>query len=112
MFIRATLAVAVIAMLLPHEPNLGLGRPATLTAIDSNSAVEACLTLGGSETSCSAVASAAAQGDLQAFVFDKLRAVKAELAANNRTPALAENLVGGERGDADQGLALPPSSSR
>lgn len=108
MFVRATFAVAVIAVLLPHA--FDPGRPASLTAPDAGSALQACVTLGGSETACRATLPAVPEGELQGFVFDRLRAIKAELAANGRASVLAENSVGDERGDAAS--AVPPTSSR
>ncbi len=85
MFARATLALAVIAVLLPHEPDLGLGRPGVVP--DPNGVVQACCALGGSESDCQAAADPQT-GDLQSLVFDKLRAVKADLEAN-RGPAVS-----------------------
>ncbi len=75
MFVRATFAVAVIAVLLPHA--FDPGRPASLTAPDAGSALQACVTLGGSETACRATLPAVPEGELQGFVFDRLRAIKA-----------------------------------
>jgi hypothetical protein len=106
MFVRATLAFAVIAMLLPHA--FDPGRPASLAPPDAGSALQACVTLGGSEAACRAALPTAPQGDLQGFVFDRLRAVKADMAA--RPSVLAQNSVGDERGDAAP--AVPPASSR
>ncbi|MEI9991959.1 MAG: hypothetical protein WDM86_18210 [Rhizomicrobium sp.] len=109
MFARAALALAVIAVLLPHAPDLGLGRASVMPALDPNGLVQACRKMGGSETDCQA---ATGSGDLQALVFDKLRAVKADLQASRASSIVARNSVGDERGDAaGLGPAIPPPSS-
>ncbi|MEJ0027140.1 MAG: hypothetical protein WDN01_14015 [Rhizomicrobium sp.] len=109
MFARATLALAVIAVLLPHEPDLGFGHPGAVPGLDQSGAVQACRALGGSESDCRSTMAQAAvgsgAGDLQSLVFDKLRTVKADLESSRRSSVLASKSMG-------DGPAVPPSSSR
>jgi hypothetical protein len=97
--VRAILALAVIAVLVPHEPDLGLGKPDAVP-VGSAAAAEACHTLGGSDAACAALAVDAAPGarfsGLQAMVFARLRAARADI-ENSRE---ANRLVGDERGRA------------
>ncbi|MEJ0042171.1 MAG: hypothetical protein WDM81_08100, partial [Rhizomicrobium sp.] len=82
MFVRATLALAVIAVLLPHEPTSRISASAVPASCRIRTAsYRACRALGGSESDCQAAADPQT-GDLQSLVFDKLRAVKADLEAN------------------------------
>jgi len=107
--VRSVLALAVIALLVPHAPNLGLGAPQSLPPIEAAPAAQACRTLGGSDASCAAIAADAAPqvriADLQLLVLARLRAVRADIENSGE----AQPTMGGERGRAGSSSASPQS---
>jgi len=95
MILRALFWVAVVAIFMPHEPDLGLGRPdavATLPPAAAN-AVESFL--GAPQKACQnhAQGCAAALGvidDLQSVAIGSLVQVKAEIERSERQSARRE----------------------
>lgn len=108
---RAALAILAVAVIMPHEPDLGFGRPgATL----NSAAQQACRAVGQGAASCAAPLQNFA-GDvpdrmepLKAAIFAKLAEARRDLArADENSPKI---LVGDERGAAVAVSASPPSS--
>ncbi|HWD50369.1 MAG TPA: hypothetical protein VG309_10600 [Rhizomicrobium sp.] len=85
MILRAMFFMAVVAILMPHEPNLGLGRPsANVSAASMLSVVSS--VVAPSRESCAdraveCAAASAASGRLQAAAVQSLGQIKAELDA-------------------------------
>lgn len=82
MLFRALFWIAVAALLLPHEPDLGLGRPETLTRF-----VQPLLALiGAPGTACNTACppEAALPGSLHGFALHSLAEVKADIEADER----------------------------
>ncbi len=84
MIFRAIFWIAVVAILMPHEPDLGLGRPGTLSSLPGTiiSQITALVEPGSTdckdrEMACIAASGAASQ--LQNATFRSLAEVKAEI---------------------------------
>ncbi|MEI9993357.1 MAG: hypothetical protein WDM91_02085 [Rhizomicrobium sp.] len=99
---RAALALAIIAVLVPHEPDLGFGRPGLPQAANADAVEDACRALTVAQGACTAAVAAAAGhrlgslDDIQALVLRKIDDVKADIRSNGG--AHMQGLVGGERG--------------
>ncbi len=91
MILRALFWVAVVAVLMPHEPDLGLGRPAAV-ALPPALANAVDQVLGAPQRACQnhAQGCATALGAvdaLQDFAISSLEQVKAEIEASERQSA-------------------------
>ena len=85
MILRAMFFVAVVAILMPHEPNLGLGRPGgNISAASMFSTVASVLVPSPEnckDRAMECAAATAASGQLQTAAFQSLGQIKAELDA-------------------------------
>ncbi|MEI9884968.1 MAG: hypothetical protein WDN08_00475 [Rhizomicrobium sp.] len=110
------LALGAAILLMPHEPDLGFGRPAA-QAVNVEIAVQTCRSLGIADEQCRAAAAQAVTSrsgefsDLRTLVLDKLRSVKADIESDRERTAAAEIVVGEGRGAAVSGAARPPEPS-
>jgi hypothetical protein len=85
--IRALFFMAAVAVLMPHEPNLGLGRPGVTGAGTMMSALAS--VMSPSAQSCkdramACAAASAASGQFQSVAFQSLGQIKAEIEAQRR----------------------------
>jgi hypothetical protein len=79
MILRAIFWIAVVAVFMPHEPNLGLGRPGATDSITSqvSGALKQPQTCAGREVACSALSTIVDR--LKATGADRLAQVKADI---------------------------------
>ncbi len=114
MVIRVLLALGVAVLLMPHEPDLGFGRPAS-QPVDVEVAARTCRALGIADAPCRAAAAQATTGtdvsDLRTLILDKLHSVKADIEGDHQRMMAAEIVVGEGRGAADNDAASPPDPS-
>lgn len=90
MILRALFWIAIVGVLMPHEPDLGLGRPGAITSLLPNSAaawVESAA--GAPQAACTAHADSCAEAltvidTLQNAAVRSLAQVKAEIEASKR----------------------------
>ncbi len=83
MLFRALFWIAVAALLLPHEPDLGLGRPDTLTRF-AQPLLALTGTSGPACNTANCAPDAAFLGSVHGFALHSLAEVKADIEANER----------------------------
>ena len=86
MILRAIFFMAAVAVLMPHEPNLGLGRPGVSSAsmMSTLAAVVAPSAQSCRDRAMECAAASAASGQLQTAAFQSLGQIKAEIEAARR----------------------------
>jgi hypothetical protein len=90
MILRAIFWIGVVSVLIPHEPDLGFGRPVSTALSDApNSITSLIQTTGDVKSACDAHKQACAGGlsildGLQGFAMRSMDQVRADIAANRR----------------------------
>ncbi len=102
MIIRAAFAIGLVALLIPKEPDVGLGHPQSILSAPSAILAAACAQLAQSTGPCSTMSqqdvSHAADNAGDTSVFEKLHRVKAEIEEDMHRRAASRIMVGEEQG--------------
>jgi hypothetical protein len=84
MFFRAAFWIALVAVFIPHEPDLGLGRPGFQGFLAGKMANLVPAGLKSQAGLCKGDCSLPSSGDLRSYILASLARVKAELKAASR----------------------------
>jgi hypothetical protein len=92
MIFRAVFWIAVVAILMPREPDLGLGRPGTTASLPGALVSGLTALVAPGSTNCkdremACIAASGAAGELQHTAFRSLAEVKAEIEEARRERA-------------------------
>ncbi len=99
MIFRAIVAVGLICVLAPNEPDLGFGRPSSIVAqlVPELAASIGLLALTNGEARDRDEAAPSSEGEDRASLLDRLRAIKADIERDRERRLASAASVGDER---------------